>query len=88
MSVSSWSAWGLDAPTWAWVAWWVWFFCWEAWAIMSGQPSHTLTFHLRPLFIEHPVTWFLAFGLWMWLGVHMLTPSLEQWLIEVVRSRA
>ena len=43
-----------------------------------------LTAHLRPLFLEHPLTWFVALGLWLWLGAHFLFPSLEVWIGDVV----
>ncbi len=72
MAVSAWAAWRLDPATWAWIVWIAWFAAWETWAIISPGPMDTATAHLRPLFAEHPLTWFLAFGLWLWLGFHFL----------------
>lgn len=80
----AWEAWRLDAPTWGWIVWLVYFAALETWAIVWGAPHHTLTYHLRPLFIVQPVTWFLALGLWLWVGVHFLAPTLEQWIVDVV----
>ena len=79
-----WRAWGLDAPTWGWIGWLAAFIALETWAITSEQPIHTLTSHLRPLFLSAPITWWIALGLWGWIGVHMLAPDLERWLIDAV----
>jgi hypothetical protein len=81
----SWSAWKLDMFTWGWIVWLAFFAVWETMALMKDE-THTLTFHLRPLFVEHPTTWFLALGLWLWLGVHFLAPALEWQLIRLVKG--
>ena len=79
----TWSAWKLDPATWAWIVWIVVFVIIEAWAVVSAQPQHTLTHHLRPLFTRHPLTWWLAFGFWAWLGLHFLAPRLEHRLLAL-----
>lgn len=81
---AGWEAWKLDAPTWSVIIWVLWFAGWETWALVTGQYLHTYTAHLRPLFIEQPVTWFVALGIWLWLGFHFLAPALEAWLIRSV----
>lgn len=70
--MTSWSAWHLDPPTWAWIVWIAWFFLVETWALITPAPLDTLTAHLRPLFVSHPLTWYLALGLWLWIGQHFL----------------
>lgn len=82
--MNTWAAWELDTPTLLWVAWIVGFVALESWAIATRQPEHTLTWHLRPLFLNHPLTWFLLAGFIAWLAVHFLAPALEQRLIEAV----
>lgn len=53
------------------------FFIWEALSrIYGGQEM--LTDHLRPIFHAAPVTWYLAFGLWLWVGPHFLFPAFER----------
>lgn len=72
-----WSAWGWDFWTMSWVAWIVWFIIIEALALYF-RPGQALTAHVRPLFHVFPILWFIGFGLWLWLGVHFLLPSLER----------
>lgn len=72
----SWEAWRLDGWTWAWILWLAWFAAIETAALATGSRNE-LTEHLRPLFLSQPVTWFLAFGLWLWIGVHLLAPTVE-----------
>lgn len=79
-----WRAWGLDAGTWAVIVWLVWFIGWETWALVRGSYIDTFTAHFRPLFLSHPLTWFLGMGFWLWFGVHTFAPDLERWLIDVV----
>ena len=82
--MNAWRAWSFDGPTVAWTVWIVYFLVLEAWAVVTTQPQHTLTHHLRPLFTEHPLTWFLALGLWLWIGVHFLAPPVERWIVDAV----
>lgn len=70
--MSSWLAWRLDPITWAWIFWIAWFLVFETWAILTPAPLDTLTAHLRPVFANHPLAWFLTFGLWLWVGFHFL----------------
>ena len=66
-----WEAWTSLGPyTWGWIVWVVWFFVLEAWAIMGTGYLGTLTAHLRPVFAEHPLAFFLALGAYLWLGFH------------------
>lgn len=78
-----WSAWGWDKFTAAWTLWLVAFVILEALALWL-RPGQELTAHLRPVFLAHPLTWFVAFGMWMWLGVHFLAPSFESRLLSWV----
>lgn len=82
----SWDAWRLDLFTWLWVAWFGFFVVVETLALMSGNQQE-LTAHLRPLFINHSLLWFVALGIWGWLGVHLLAPAVESWLISLVGGR-
>lgn len=81
-----WSAWRLDPPTWAWIVWIAWFIGWETYGLAAGYED-TLTAHLRPLWLAQPLTWWLALGLWLWLGCHMLLPAGEAWLLDLVARR-
>lgn len=81
--MNPWTAWTPDWLTWSWVAWIVAFAVLETVAILHGS-QNTLTRHLRPLFNEHPLTWWLTFGLWLWLGVHFLAPDLEYRLLAAL----
>lgn len=83
MESGGWGTWNWDAATAAWTIWLLWFVVWESWAILSGQLHHTLTWHLRPPLLSHPLLWFLALGAWLWLGVHFLAPRIES---DIVRS--
>jgi len=75
----NWSAWSLDWATWGWIVWIGFFGVWETVALMVGH-NQELTEHLRPVFLFAPPTWFMAVGLWLWLGVHLLWPPLETWI--------
>lgn len=81
----TWSVWRPDWVTLGWIVWLVFFFVWETITILRGQ-QEALTHHLRPLFLEHPLTWWLGLGVWLWLGVHFLAPALEVALLEMVRG--
>ncbi len=74
--MTSWIAWEWDWPTALWVAWMVWFFALETWALLSNGHLHPLTAHLRPIFQADPLAWLLAFGVWLWLGFHFLVQEL------------
>lgn len=78
-----WVAWRLDAFTWLWIAWLAWFVLLESAAVATGYRG-TLTAHLRPLLLEHPLAWWLGVGAWCWAGVHLFAPSLERWLLGAV----
>lgn len=78
-----WRAWQIDTFTAAWIVWIAAFIIVETWAVRTGYWG-TLTSHLRPLFLSAPVTWWVAFGLWLWFGIHMLAPNLEAWLLDAV----
>lgn len=64
-----WSAWDIDLFTVGWIIWMVFFLVWETVGIITGA-ENTLTYHLRPVFIFTPITWFVAVGLWLWMGFH------------------
>lgn len=76
----SWSAWELDHLTWGWILWILFFAVWETYSLVF-HPGEELTAHLRPVFNEHPLTWWLAFGAWVWLFFHFLAPRWEQELL-------
>lgn len=78
MSGYSWGAWDLDHLTWGWIAWIAFFFVWEFYALFV-HPGEELTHHLRPLFVSMPLTWYLALGLWLWLGFHFLLEPFHRW---------
>jgi len=79
----SWDTWQLDLFTWLWIVWIAWFAILETVTLATGS-GNELTAHLRPLFLSMPLTWFLALGLWLWIGVHFLTPTIELWLSGAV----
>lgn len=79
----AWEAWRLDHLTWGWIAWIAFFVAWETYALIWHR-GEELTAHLRPLWLEHPLTWCLALGLWLWIGLHFLAPSWEVGLVEMV----
>ncbi len=80
----SWKAWQLDPPTLAVWVWIVWFAVWETVALARSDYYATFTAHLRPLFVELPLTWWIGIGLYGWLGVHIFVPALERWILEVI----
>lgn len=85
MMGEAWSAWDWNGWTWAWVLWIAAFVVLETATLVQGR-GQELTAHLRPVFLEHPLTWWLAFGAWLWLGLHFLAPAAERWLLTVVRG--
>ncbi len=76
----TWSSWDLDWQTWGWILWIGFFLVWET--VTGFTSKEQLTHHLRPLILSAPVVWFLVFGLWMWIGIHMLMPTFEAWLLD------
>lgn len=79
----SWQAWQWDWPTAWWSLWIAVFMVVETWALVTPVPHDTLTAHLRPLFAEHPLTYFLTLGLWLWLGQHFLVAGVDfGWFTE------
>ena len=76
ISSFNWSTWGLDWATWGWIFWILFFVVWETLTLMVGT-NQELTEHLRPVFLFAPVTWFMAVGAWLWLGIHLLWPAAE-----------
>lgn len=85
MSLFSWNTWDIDHETVGWIIFIIYFAVWEAYTA-SRPGQEMLTDHLRPVFHAAPVTWFIVFGLWLWLGIHFLSPALEQWLSQVVKT--
>ena len=79
--MSDWSAWRLDLFTWGWIVWILFFFVWES-AALYARTGQELTEHLRPVFASQPVVWFLAVGLWLWLGVHLLAWQWEHRIVD------
>lgn len=73
------SPWALDWQTIGWIVFIVFFIVWEAVTGYAG-PNQQLTHHLREVFDIAPVTWWIATGLWLWMGPHFLAPSLETWI--------
>lgn len=79
MTFRDWAPWDLDVWTLGWDFWIAFFIIWETASGIWGEQEQ-LTNHLRPVFLSAPVIWFLAFGIWLWLGVHLLVPTLEAWI--------
>ena len=75
----SFESWRLDHYTWGWIVWIVFFAVFEAYCLWRSPGTAELTAHLRPVFQAggglSPI-YFLAVGLWMWLGVHFLVDGL------------
>jgi hypothetical protein len=74
-----WSTWKLDWGTIGWIFWIVFFVVWETLTLLA-KDNQELTEHLRPVFLFAPVTWFMALGAWLWLGIHLLWPALELYI--------
>lgn len=83
--MTRWAAWELDWLTWSWIGWIAAFAVLESVALVQGK-GQELTAHLRPVFLEHPLTWWLAFGTWLWLGFHFLWPAAEKALQRMVST--
>lgn len=79
--MDAWEVWRLDHITWGWIFWIAYFAIWETYALI-WHPGSELTAHLRPVFNEHPLLWFLAFGVWIWLFFHFLAPPWEYKLLD------
>ena len=77
----AWDAWRLTPLTWAWIAWIAAFIVLETYALIEGR-GQELTQHLRPIFTFHPLAWFTALGLYLWLGAHFLFYRWEHKIIE------
>lgn len=84
MGEVSWAAWRPDWETWAWTVWLAVFVVLESYTLLAGERQE-LTAHVRPVFLSHPLTWWLAFGAWVWLGLHFLAPRLEYMLLRWLR---
>lgn len=88
MNPVRWTAWGLDAPTWAFIFWIVWFIGWESWAFTQPDAYiHTWTAHIRPIFHAAPITWMIGFILWLWFGIHIFLPGVEQLILRIANWR-
>lgn len=85
MTLFSWRTWDLDLWTLGWIFFIVFFFVWEYLSSTYGG-QEMLTDHLRPMFHAAPVTWYMAVGLWLWMGPHFLFPELEQFIANTVRG--
>ncbi len=74
-----WRAWNLDGPTVQWTIILLWAIALESWAVVTNQPVHTLTHHLRPAMVAHPLLWFLTAGFAGWLVFHFLIQPFRGW---------
>jgi len=83
--MNPWKAWDWDATTASWVVWIAAFIVLESYTIAQGK-GEELTAHLRPVFLEAPLTWWLTFGAWAWLGLHFLAPRIERALRDFVAT--
>ncbi len=77
----NWSAWDFDWLT-IWIVLWIVQFALIEW--FGAGKGEMVTDHLRPIFHAAPLTWWIAFGVWMWLGPHMLWPSAESHIAKVM----
>lgn len=80
-----WRAWAPDPATFAVWAWILWFVAWESTAIINDTYLDTWTAHIRPVFNDHPLTWWVGVGSYLWFGVHIFAPAFEQWLKEAIQ---
>lgn len=83
--MNPWKAWDWDVTTMGWVLWIIAFVVLESYTIVQGK-GEELTNHLRPVFLEQTLTWWIALGAWIWLGLHFLAPRVERALREFVSS--
>lgn len=79
----SWNAWKLDLDTWGWIAFILFFAIWETFTGIRGNRNQ-LTHHFREMIDVAPITWWLGFGVWLWMGPHFLFPALERWIHSLV----
>lgn len=70
----SWSTWDFD---WYTVFVLLWFLQFAVIEFIGRNNNEMVTDHLRPIFHAAPITWWIALGVWLWLGPHMLFPALE-----------
>lgn len=77
-----WATWDFDWQTWGWVGFIVYFAVWET--VTGFSEREQLTHHLQAVFHAAPVTWYIAAGLWLWMGPHFLWPGLERWWFTLV----
>lgn len=84
MSLWTWRSWDFDIATVGWLLWMLFFFVWEWVTSRFSGNGEMLTDHLRPIFLSAPVIWFAAFGLWLWIGIHLLAPRLEAFLLRLL----
>lgn len=71
-----WSAWRWDWFTALWTLWIVAFFALETYTL-AIRSHNELTAHLRPVIQFAPPVWFIALGLWLWLGFHFLVQGMD-----------
>lgn len=83
--MNAWRAWDWDWTTASWTLWLLAFAVLESVTVVQGK-GEELTNHLRPLFLEHPLTWWLALGTWFWIGFHFLWPAAERTLRDMVST--
>lgn len=83
--MNAWRAWSWDWTTASWLLWIAAFIVLETYTLVQGK-GEELTAHLRPVFLEQPLTWWLAFGTWLWLGFHFLLPAAEKALQRLVST--
>lgn len=86
MSFRDWAVWRFDLPT-LWVYFWM--FQFVAIEYLTSQVSpvedwqgQMVTDHWRVVLGSAPLLWFVGFGVWVWLGIHLLAPTLEAWIIR------
>ena len=75
-----WRSWNWDIHTALWVFWMIQFAVYETYTLIWFR-GQELTAHLRPVFQTFDLVYFLAVGLWLWLGWHFLIDGLwsHQW---------
>jgi len=86
VTFANWNSWGWDHTTAGWWGFILYFIIWEAYTGFYHR-GEMLTYHLRPLFLTAPVTWWMGVGLWLWVGVHLLAPAWESPLLDLMRTR-
>lgn len=87
----AWVAWDWDVPTLVFLVVFVFGFGVFEYLTSTASPFPTwrgnmITHHLQPLFDAAPVLRAIGFGIWLWIGPHILFPNFERMITSFARG--